>query len=102
MLYTRCIVTVTYVVSITYLARVLTGPVLGSLKVTDLYKLKPDICFLQILINAITVSLLHRERPDWFHSLSVKGPVTELLRHGDQNMNNVGRTTHFEKVKSIK
>ncbi|KAI7792791.1 putative polycystic kidney disease protein 1-like 1 [Triplophysa rosa] len=58
-----------------------------------------------ILIIAITVSLLHRERPDWFHSLSVKGPVTELLRHRDQNIDNVlfnpyqqGRITQFEKV----
>lgn len=55
------------------------------------------------------MSLLHRERPDWFHSLSVKGPVTELLRHRDQKIDNVlfhpcqqGTITQFEKVKSIK
>ncbi|XP_056594831.1 polycystic kidney disease 1 like 1 isoform X1 [Triplophysa dalaica] len=58
-----------------------------------------------ILIIATTVSLLHRERPDWFHSLSVKGPVTELLRHRDQKIDNVlfhpcqqGTITQFEKV----
>ncbi|XP_050953668.1 polycystic kidney disease 1 like 1 isoform X2 [Labeo rohita] len=42
-----------------------------------------------ILITAITVSLLHRKKPDWFHSLSVKEPVTELLRHRDTEFEDV-------------
>lgn len=62
---------------------------------------------IQILIIAIIVSLIHRERPDWFHSLSVKGPVNELLRDGglklhndlfNSNQKTQGRITHFEKV----
>nr|XP_055037858.1 LOW QUALITY PROTEIN: polycystic kidney disease 1 like 1 [Misgurnus anguillicaudatus] len=60
-----------------------------------------------ILIIAIIVSLIHRERPDWFHSLSVKGPVNELLRHGglkthndlfNPNQQTQGKITHFQKV----
>ncbi|XP_016339315.1 polycystic kidney disease 1 like 1-like [Sinocyclocheilus anshuiensis] len=55
-----------------------------------------------ILITAITVSLLLRKKPDWFHSLSVKEPVTELLRHRDQKLENVFvskyQQSHFEKT----
>ncbi|XP_067290401.1 polycystin-1-like protein 1 [Pseudorasbora parva] len=55
-----------------------------------------------ILIIATTVSLLHRKRPNWFHSLSVTEPVTELMKHGDQNIETVlvskYQQAHFEKV----
>lgn len=51
------------------------------------------------------MSLLLRKKPDWFHSLSVKEPVTELLRHRDQKLENVFvskyQQSHFEKVKSF-
>ncbi|XP_073796725.1 polycystin-1-like protein 1 isoform X2 [Danio rerio] len=59
-----------------------------------------------ILITAITVSLKHRKRSDWFHSLSVTEPVFELLRHRGQKSDVFGskcqqfteRSTHFEMV----
>ncbi|XP_051542706.1 polycystic kidney disease 1 like 1-like isoform X2 [Myxocyprinus asiaticus] len=60
-----------------------------------------------ILIIAIAVSSLHQKIADWFQSLSVREPVTELLRHGCQKMDTVlfspyqhpqGRITHLEKV----
>lgn len=51
------------------------------------------------------MSLLLRKKPDWFHSLSVKEPVTELLRHKHQKLENVFvskyQQSHFEKVKSF-
>ncbi|XP_059380022.1 polycystin-1-like protein 1 [Carassius carassius] len=55
-----------------------------------------------ILITAIAVSLLLRKKPDWFHGLSVKEPVTELLRHKHQKLENVFvskyQQSHFEKM----
>ncbi|XP_043083010.1 polycystic kidney disease 1 like 1 [Puntigrus tetrazona] len=51
-----------------------------------------------IIITAITVSLLHRKKPDWFHSLSVKEPVTELLRHKEQRFVSKYQQSHFEKT----
>ncbi|XP_077100644.1 polycystin-1-like protein 1 isoform X2 [Siphateles boraxobius] len=55
-----------------------------------------------ILIITITVSLLHRKRSNWFHNLSVTEPVTELLKHKDQNIEDVlvskYQQSHFERV----
>ncbi|XP_073686658.1 polycystin-1-like protein 1 [Garra rufa] len=55
-----------------------------------------------IVITAIAVSLLHRKKPNWFHSLCVKKPVTELLRHRDSNYEDIlvskYQQPHFEKV----
>ncbi|XP_056306085.1 polycystic kidney disease 1 like 1 [Danio aesculapii] len=59
-----------------------------------------------ILITAITVSLRHRKRSDWFHSLSVTEPLFEFLRHRGQKSDVFGskcqsfteRSVHFEKV----
>ncbi|XP_056110015.1 polycystic kidney disease 1 like 1 [Rhinichthys klamathensis goyatoka] len=55
-----------------------------------------------ILIITIAVSLLHRKRSNWFHNLSVTEPVTELLKHEDQTIEDVlvskYQQSHFEKV----
>ncbi|XDV47361.1 hypothetical protein PO909_017021 [Leuciscus waleckii] len=54
-----------------------------------------------ILIIAVTVSLLHRKRSNWFHNLSVTEPVTELLKRKDQNIEDVlvskYQQSHFER-----